>query len=68
MLKKVGARAGVDNVHPHRFRRTRATSLIDKGMPIQEVATILGHDKLDTTMRYIFINEANVAADYRKYA
>lgn len=68
MLKKIGARAGVDNVHPHRFRRTRATSLIDKGMPIQEVATILGHDKLDTTMRYIFINEANVAADYRKYA
>ena len=68
MLKNVGKRAGVDNVHPHRFRRTRATSLIDKGMPIQEVATILGHDKLDTTMRYVFINEANVAADYRKYA
>ena len=32
MLKKVAARAGVDNVHPHRFRRTLATSLINRGM------------------------------------
>lgn len=68
MLNRLARQAGVDNVHPHRFRRTLATSLIDKGMPIQEVAAILGHEKIDTTMGYIYIDERNVANAYRKYA
>jgi site-specific recombinase XerD len=37
-------------------------------MPIQEVATILGHDKLDTTMTYVYIDTENVHNSYRKYA
>lgn len=68
MLNKLAAHAGVDHVHPHRFRRTLATSLVDHGMPIQEVAVILGHEKLETTMKYIFVNKTNVRNDYRKYA
>ena len=68
MLKKIGERAAVENVHPHRFRRTLATNLINRGMPIQEVASILGHDKIDTTMKYVFIDKNNVKSAYRKYA
>ena len=68
MLQQLGNRAGVENVHPHRFRRTRATTLIDHGMVIQDVAAILGHEKLDTTMRYVYMDEHNVASNYRKYA
>lgn len=68
MLKRLEKISGVENVHPHRFRRTLATSLIDKGMPIQMVATILGHEQIDTTMKYVFIEDRNVANDYRKYA
>ena len=68
MLLQLGSRAGVENVHPHRFRRTRATTLIDHGMVIQDVAAILGHEKLDTTMRYVYMDEHNVANNYRKYA
>lgn len=68
MLHRLAGEAGVENVHPHRFRRTRATSLIDHGMPIQEVSTLLGHEKLDTTMRYVYTKDQNVANDYRKYA
>lgn len=67
MLVKLGQKAGVENVHPHRFRRTLATNLINRGMSIQEVAFILGHDKLDTTMKYVFINQENVKNAYRKY-
>ena len=66
-LNKIAERAGVSNVHPHRFRRTLATSLIDHGMSIQEVATILGHDKIDTTMTYVHISQENVQAAYHKY-
>lgn len=68
ILKKLGQASGVENVHPHRFRRTLATSLIDSGMPIQEVATILGHDKIDTTMTYVYIDVKNVANAYRRFA
>ena len=67
MLKKVANKAEVSNTHPHRFRRTLATSLIDHGMPIQEVAIILGHDKLDTTMGYVYTDNKNVKNSYEKY-
>lgn len=68
MLNKLGKRAGVDHVHPHKFRRTLATNLIKHGMPIQEVAAILGHEKLDTTMKYIVLDQSQVKNDYLKYA
>ena len=67
MLTDLGKAAGVENVHPHRFRRTLATHLIDRGMAVQDVAYILGHDKLDTTMKYVFINSNNVKSAYRRY-
>ena len=68
MLNKVAEQAGVENVHPHRFRRTLATNLIGRGMTIQEVARILGHEKIDTTMKYVYLNDRDVKNNYRKYA
>lgn len=68
MLKKVAERAGVENVHPHRFRRTLATNLIKRGMTIQEVARVLGHEKIDTTMRYIYLDDRDVKNNHMKYA
>ena len=66
MLKRLEKRSGVGNVHPHRFRRTLATNLIDRGMSIQEVASILGHEKLDTTMKYVYVSKTNVKNSYRR--
>lgn len=66
-LNEIGVKAGVVNVHPHRFRRTLATNLINHGMPIQEVASILGHEKIDTTMTYVYIDKQNVKNSYKKY-
>ena len=68
MLHRLGAASGVENVHPHKFRRTLATTLISHGMPIQEVAAILGHEKLDTTMKYVVLDKASIKNDYRKFA
>lgn len=67
-LTKLGKRAGVDNVHPHRFRRTLATNLTGRGMPVQDVAVILGHENINTTLKYVHINTDNVKAAYRRYA
>ena len=68
MLIQLGKTAHVEHVHPHKFRRTTATNLIRHGMPIQEVAAILGHDKLDTTMQYVVLDKTDIKHSYRKYA
>lgn len=68
VIKKLGKRAGVGNAHPHRYRRTLATNLLDRGMNIQDVAAILGHADLKTTQVYCYISQANVRAAYCKFA
>ena len=66
ILRELGGRCGV-HCHPHRFRRTCATILLNKGMPIQEVSKVLGHAKLETTMIYCEIDQQSVATNHRKY-
>lgn len=53
VIRETGRRCGIENVHPHRFRRTMATRLVRKGMPIEQVSKILGHSSLEVTMRYV---------------
>lgn len=68
MLKRIENRVEeLSNVHPHRFRRTLATGLLNKGMPIQEVASILGHENINTTMTYVHVDKQSVKSDYGKY-
>jgi site-specific recombinase XerD len=68
MLKVIEKNSGVENVHPHRFRRTLATRLIDHGMTITEVAAILGHESLNVTSRYVYVEKQNVKNNYNRYA
>ena len=66
-LREIGKRADLYKVHPHKFRRTLATRAIDKGMPIEQVQLMLGHVKIDTTMHYAMVNQANVKNSHRKF-
>ena len=68
IIKRLGKSAGVGNAHPHRYRRTLATNMLDRGMNIQDVAAILGHADLKTTQVYCYISQANVKAAYCKFA
>ena len=68
MLCNLGVASHVDHVHPHKFRRTTATSLLRHGMPVQEVAAILGHEKIDTTMMYVVLDQRDIKNAYQKYA
>ena len=67
MLKKMGEQCDVHHVHPHKFRRTMATTAIDKGMPIEQVQKLLGHEKIDTTLHYAMVKQSNVKSAHRKY-
>lgn len=68
MLNRLAEKAHVQHVHPHKFRRTRATTLARHGMPLQAVAKILGHEKIETTMRYVNVNKEDIKYDYRRFA
>ena len=67
-LRKLGQLASLDQrVHPHKFRRSMATRAIDKGMPIEQVQKLLGHQQIDTTMHYAMVNQSNVKISHRKF-
>ena len=51
-LREMGKRLNINKVHPHKFRRTLATMAIDKGMPIEQLQRLLGHQRIDTTLQY----------------
>lgn len=67
ILAEIGKRSGVENVHPHRFRRTFATGLAKRGMEIQEIQQLLGHANINTTMRYVYVDADKVQSSYRKF-
>lgn len=66
-LRELGRQLNICNIHPHKFRRTMATKAIDKGMPIEQVQRLLGHQQIDTTMQYAMVNQSNVKTSHRKY-
>ena len=66
-LREMGRRLNIQKGHPHKFRRTLATMAIDKGMPIEQLQRLLGHQRIDTTLQYAMVKQSNVKTAHRKY-
>lgn len=66
-LRELGKRLNLPRVHPHKFRRTLATMAIDKGMPVEQLQRLLGHQRIDTTLQYAMVKQSNVKIAHRKY-
>lgn len=66
-LREIGKQLNIPKVHPHKFRRTLATMAIDKGMPIEQLQRLLGHQRIDTTLQYAMVKQSNVKTAHRKY-
>lgn len=67
VVRKIGSRAGVENVHPHRFRRTGATMALRSGMPLLQVSKLLGHEQIDTTQIYLDISDQELMQAHEKF-
>lgn len=67
ILKEIEKRSGVTNVHPHRFRRTFATSLANRGMKVQEIQKLLGHSNISTTMEYVCTDDRKIKNSYEQF-
>ena len=66
-LRELGKKLELNKVHPHKFRRTLATMAIDKGMPIEQVQQLLGHQSVDTTLQYAMVNQNNVKLSHHRF-
>lgn len=66
-LRELGRELGIKNVHPHRFRRTAATTALNRGMPIEQVQQMLGHSQIQTTLIYAQSAQENMKASHKKF-
>lgn len=67
MTRKIAKRTGIEQVNPHKFRRTCATLALRRGMPIEQVSQMLGHEELTTTQIYLDLTEDELAQAHKKY-
>ena len=66
-IRRIGKRAGVENAHPHRFRRTGATQALRNGMPLITVSKLLGHENIGTTQIYLDISDKELEQAHEKW-
>jgi len=67
IVRNIGKQLEIPKAHPHKFRRTLATKAIDKGMPIEQLQKLLGHQKIDTTLQYAMVKQSNVKIAHKRY-
>lgn len=67
LCRNIGGKCGIQNVHPHRFRRTFATNMAARGMKLQELAKLMGHSEIGTTMIYCDISQDSIKNSYGEY-
>lgn len=68
IIRNIAKRSNINKkLTPHVFRRTIATHMLEKGASIQDIQKILGHEKIETTLKYAKVNMKQVQETHRKY-
>ena len=68
LMRKLKKRSGIETgCYPHKFRRTCATMALRRGMPIEQVSKMLGHESIETTQIYLDLDENSLEQAHKKY-
>lgn len=57
IIQKYAKRCGLDHVHPHRFRHSFATHLLESGATLAAVQSLMGHASIQTTQGYTRVSD-----------
>ena len=67
IVKATAERAKIKKrVYPHLLRHSVATTLLERGMPIDQIQKFLGHSKLETTQVYAESTTEMIKESYRR--
>lgn len=67
MITTLSHRANVAHTTPHTLRRSCATSLVDRGVDLDLVQSLLGHQSLETTQAYLATSNDKLVRVHKKY-
>lgn len=65
LLVRLGKRAGVAGVHPHRFRHTFAITFLRNGGALAVLKELLGHETLEMSLHYAEIAQQDIDASVK---
>ena len=66
-IKKYASEKGIKkNIHPHLFRHTFATNLLENGANLRQVQALLGHKNIETTEIYTHVSKKKEREIYDK--
>ena len=67
IVKETATQAEITkHVYPHLLRHSVATTLLERGMPIEQIQKFLGHSKLETTQLYAESSTAMMQESYQR--
>lgn len=68
ICRTLGVRAGINRVHPHRFRHTFGYRFIRAGGNVFSLQRLLGHSQVSTVMIYVEMQEEDLQRDHRRFS
>ena len=62
IVKRYGRYAGLEDLRPHQLRHTYGRLLIEDGFDLAAVQKLMGHKRIETTLRYVQASAERLAS------